>query len=394
VPLTLLSGETDIVNYKQIIRTNPQSSRTERPWRNRDHFFVLADPTKGAVRHHDEHAVKVDNYGEALELVELGYPIRMSDGKSAPSLVSPASLCLLDEEADHLDELWTYSMPDVPFTREALELDVRGALLSKAAEIYWLAGPATANSFIGFELDVDEVDQGTQAADIRLDRFNFARVIFAAYDSAYRTGAAKLISEEDVDELELMIGALFSAGARRYPSPADDPGSPLRRTMLSAYFRWKLSEGYLFGHKLDQSAVESLAVLAGMSEQAVRNSLSRGGLSPVKNKLDYAGTISWLQNRREFVPLRESERPEARPTWDAIHLFKTLPIAEALASVRSRQQPRDPASLKRYESELLRAVGSGEDPQPEALRNYARNLNLSIDTFVVEFLRTVAAARK
>lgn len=379
------------MNYKQIIRINPQSGRTERPWRNRDHFFVLADPTKGAVRHHDEHSIKVDNYGEALELVERGHPIRMSDGKSAPSLVSPASLTINDEPVTQLDELWTYSMPDVPFTWDRLEKDLRTAILSKAGEIYWLAGADAATSFAGIELDVDEIEHGTQAEELDLERFNFVRVIRNAYESAFRTGEARLIGDEDIDELELMIGALFTAGPRRYSNPVDEPGSPLRRTMVSAYLRWKLSEGLLFDHDLDQSAVESLAVLAGMSEQAVRNSLSREKLSPVKGKLDQEATIHWLENRRDFVPLRENERPQARATWRALHLLKTMQIADALSAIREASLSPS-KEIDQAEQALLQAVMHGKPPEPEALRTYAREMELSIDTFALEFGTAVAAA--
>src|SRR5690606_32328843 len=116
----------------------------------------------------------VDNYGEALELVERGFSIRMSDGEMPPSLVSPGSLTFVDEPVDGLDDLWTYSLPALPFTRKQLERDIRAELLSQAAELYWIAGGELANAFIGFELELDEVDQGTQGDLIDLSRFNFA----------------------------------------------------------------------------------------------------------------------------------------------------------------------------------------------------------------------------
>ena len=381
------------MHYKQITRTNPTTGRTERPWRNKDHFFVLGDPSKGEVKHHDQHAAKVDNYGEALELVERGFSIRMSDGKSPPSLVTPASITFLDEPVSTLDDLWTYSMPDVPFSRHELEDDIRAALLSQAAEIYWIAGPEAANAFIGLKIDVDAVEHGTQAAQIELKRFNFARVVLNAYESAYRTGAGKLISDDDIDELELMIGAMFSSMSRRYDNPADRRGSPLRRTMLSAYLRWKMSEGYLFDNKLDQSAVENLAILADMSEQAVRNSLNKEKLSAVKGKLDNRAVIRWLQNRRDFVPLRESERPESRWTFRALHLFRSNRVDQAVAEIR-RQHPsvQLDEDLVELERQIVASVRQRQSVPVAQLRSYARSFGFSVDTFVVEFAAAISAS--
>lgn len=377
-------GKHKNVNFKQIIRVNPVTGRTERPWRNRDHEFVLGDPAKGNVKHHDEHATKVDNYGEALECVERGFSIRMSDGETPPSLVSPGSLTFLDDPVERLDDLWSYSMPALPFSREQLERDIRGELMSEAGEIYWIANSEAANAFIGFPLDIDAVESATEIDRVELARFNLARVVICAYESAFRAGPLAM-SEEDADELELLIGATFNSFNRRYGSPLQVPTSPLRRTMLSAYFRWKLSDGDLFGSEFNQSAVETLAVLAGMTDQGVRNSLNKEGLSPVRGKVDYPGIIRWLENRRDFFPLREDERPAARSTWAAIHELTTKPPKEALAAIAGRNPTADRTALKAAELQIAEALTSGRQPHPRALRAYARSLGFNIDTFVRQF---------
>lgn len=373
------------MHYKQITRINANTGSIERPWRNRSHFFVLGDPSCGTLRHHDEYAVKVDNYGEALELVENGFSIRMSDGRSPPSLVAPASLKLVDEPVGTLDELWTYTMPETPFSRTALEDDVRKAIASQCAEIYWLANPDAANAFIGFDFDIDEVESGAQARLIDLGRFNFARVISNAYESAFRVGSAKLISDEDVDELELMIGATFAAAARRYPSPTDRPESPIRQTMLSAYLRWRISDGSFHAENVDQSLVENLAILARMSDQAVRNSLNKEGLSS-KGEVDYQSILNWLEHRRDFIPLREDERFEARETWRALHDFKSLDLNDAFKSVRSRRgKVENSGELQPIEQAIATRLAELEAPALAELRAYARVQQLCIDTFVVNF---------
>jgi hypothetical protein len=398
------------VYYKYITRINPKSGALERPWRTRDHLFVLGDPAKGSVRHHDEHAVKVDNYGEALELVERGFSIRMSDGKSAPNLVVPSSLTISDWPGGHLDDLWTYTMPDLPFSREALEQDIRVALLSFAGDIYWVASPDAADAFIGFELNESELnadpEQGSLPARIDLSRFFFARVAFIAYERAFRICAPKTNVEEDIHELAYVMTAVMRRGGHAYPSPASEKASPLYRTMMNAYLRWKVIECRSFTLddsderrsvlKPGQNIVETLSILSGMTEQAVRNSLAREKLSALEEKEDFFVLLRWLENRRDFFPLREEERPKAGETWDVLRKIESAPIRKALENVHAffRQVNLDHALLSMLEAEIADLVESGAAVSDAKLRDYARALELNIDTFVLNFPEAAEKGRQ
>lgn len=372
-------------HYKQITRINPTSGLVERPWRNAQGYFVLGDPKiESGLRHKtSEHGVLVDNYGEALELVEQGYSIRMSDGQTS-NLVTAKSLTFSDEPTGSLDELWTYTIPAAPFTREQLEAEIRQALVSKAAETYWIAGKEAATAFLGAEFDIDDIEHSPPKFD--LARFNFTRLVLAAYESAFRIGGGPVISEEDLDEIEIMIGAFLGVEGRRYPSPADRNDSALRRTMLSAYWRWRISDGTFFTDKtLDQSMVERLAVLAQMTDQAVRNSLNKEKLSAVKGKLDAEAVMHWLVARRGFVPLREDERPETRWTYRLVHQLKHGPIDVVLQRVNATQRGSDPAQFADLKSQIIELVQRGQRVPVEVLRPFARMAELNIDSFVLEF---------
>src|SRR5690606_26908882 len=127
----------------------------------------------------------------------------------------------------------------------------------------------------------------------------------------------------------------------RHPNPMDNYASPLCRTLLAAYFRWQISDGcFLADDKLDTGAVVAISSLTGLSDNAIRNSLSRDGLSLKKKGgqtiADYSAILQWVQNRRDFVPLRQEERPEERWTFYAIHEFKTKPLPEAFIANRQR----------------------------------------------------------
>jgi hypothetical protein len=122
-----------------------------------------------------------------------------------------------------------------------------------------------------------------------------------------------------------------------------------------------------------------------MTDQGVRNSLNKEGLSPVKGKVDYSGIIRWLENRREFFPLRENERPAARRTWAAIHELRRKSANEAFAAIADRNRWADKSALKASEKPIVEALASGRKPRPCELRAYARVLAFNIDTFVIEF---------
>ncbi len=77
-----------------ITRTNPRTGRAERPYVNREGFFVLGDPAHGREKHHTKFAVKVRTLEEVVAYVGRGFSVRMTDGENPPSLISPASLTI------------------------------------------------------------------------------------------------------------------------------------------------------------------------------------------------------------------------------------------------------------------------------------------------------------
>lgn len=346
-------------------------------------MFVLGDPAQGAQKHHKGNAVMVPSYSEALELVRKGFSIRMSDGRSAPSLVSPASLEFVDEPVKHIDELWTYTMPEPPFTLDAVMQDLRRHLRSQAADIGLIAGNEAASAFIGFEFDsLDDAESHQVIEKIDLSRFNMARIVREAYVSAFRPWPSHEISEDDIDELEqILTGSLVSFG-RRHPSPLDFEDSPLRRTMMAAYYRWQITDGcFPGGGEIDQSATEAIGSLTGMPAAALRNALSRDGLSLVKSKIDTEALTEWVVTRRNFAPLRQSELPEERWAYQLLHYFKTQPLEEAFATIRERVH--NSPDLPDAEEVIRRRRQAGQIPSHAEIRRYAAAIRVAPDNFIL-----------
>lgn len=348
-------------------------------------MFVLADPIVGAQKHHKNNAVMVASYSEALELVRSGYSIRMSDGRSAASLVSPASLELIDQPVAQIDDLWSYTMPEVPFSLEIVMKELRKHILSQASDIGWIADAEAASAFIGFEFDPTNDSESDEAiANIDLERFNITRIVRAAYQSAFRPCRGGGISEDDVDELEQIITGSMVRFGRRHSSPIDHEGSALQRTVLAAYYRWQIVDGrFLVEENLDQSATEAIGALTGMPANAVRNALSRDGISLVKSKIDYPLLLEWIITRRNFAPLRQSEQPAERWTWRVLNEILHEPLPEAFAQIR-KMMSNSSADLAAAERVILARREVDQLPSEADLRRYAYELGIAPDNLILQ----------
>jgi 3-deoxy-D-arabino-heptulosonate 7-phosphate (DAHP) synthase class II len=79
------------MNSISITRRNPATGKIETPLQEHG-WYVLGDPAHGKDKHKAEFAVKVRTLEEVLHHVRRGFSVRMSDGVTRPSLISPKSL--------------------------------------------------------------------------------------------------------------------------------------------------------------------------------------------------------------------------------------------------------------------------------------------------------------
>ncbi|KHL24101.1 hypothetical protein PK98_15545, partial [Croceibacterium mercuriale] len=330
------------------------------------------------------------SYAEALELVQQGFAIRMSDGRSAPSLVAAGSLELVDGPVASLDDLWTFTMPEVPFTLETVLEELREHIQSQASDIGCIAGDEAASAFLGFPFDWRDDSESPEARErIDLACFNMTRIVTAAWHSAFRpTPASPAIAGEDVDELEQILCASLVRFGRRHGSPLDRDGSALQRTILSAYYRWQIADGCFLPEdalpdsgRPDHSVTEAIGALTGMPATAVRNTLSRDGLSLVRSKLDRNALIDWIVTRRNFAPLRESETSEGRWAWFVAGDLHFTPGDDGFAKVRQRVHSATP-DLQAKEAAIVARRAAGEMPTHAELRRYAEALQVSPDSLI------------
>lgn len=277
-----------------ITRTNPKTGAIERPWRDEDGNYVLADPAAGPDRHTREKAVFTTDYDEAVRLVrEKDHAIRMKGKGTPPSLISPASLDFQEVEAQVPASVLIRS---APLERGDLHKDLAQTLIAHAATIARWAGPEAATAFIGFAPDEPSMPYDeTNWSAISLDRFKAKRLFDIAYDYAFQIGDPGRYGPEEWTDLSYLLDS-YVAGYVMMQSPMADPRSVIRQVGDMAHARWLLDN-----EPMESLSTRHLALLAQMEESAVRNALAKMGQS-ARGGIDNATARGWLKGRRSFVP--------------------------------------------------------------------------------------------
>lgn len=296
-----------------ISRINPKTGEIERPWRNEDGNYVLADPAIGPDRHTKAKAVLTPDYDEAVRLVrEENHAIRMKGRGTPPSLISKPSLRFDDMETRvPVSVLFR----EAPADRKALHRELAQSLIAQAASIVlWSGREEAGEAFIGMPPENRfHPYQETDWQDIDLSRFDATRIFDIAYDYAFQVGDPYRFDEAVWTELEQLTESA-SPGTPNTSSPLARPEriltddhdrgrivpisaeTVIRRVAYTAHARRVLDEpGFV------QMGTRDLAFLANMDQPAVRNSLAKAGIS-AKGGIDIATAREWLKGRRGFVP--------------------------------------------------------------------------------------------
>lgn len=363
-----------------ITRTNPRTGRLERPWRNREGKFVLGDPAHGAQKHHDQFAVKVETLEEVAAYVARGFSVRMTDGQSPPSLISPDSLTVKELTDENPQQLWAETRSPPPFSKAEMFEELKRVFLVQANQIAHAGSLDFARAFMGFETKNPNYPYcEDDIAQVDLDRFAATHYMDRAYDFAFQVGRYWGFGGDIAQDLNEFVQGANPQSSDGWQSPIANPDSKVRRTADMAFARWKIADG-------SNLAIRELALLAGdMSEAAVRNSLSKEKIAVTKGEVDLDAAVAWLQPRRGFVPTRTEEgRKESWTVWargliEQDGLAKAMPMllkelgfsADALAANAQVPPP------------FVAALLEGRPmPDVDALRRIGAALDLDVPHFV------------
>ena len=198
------------------------------------------------------------------------------------------------------------------FSKEEMFDELRTIFLFEADHILLSSGEEKATAFIGFPPgDAREYcHQSPSRVDLSLFS-NITRSFDAGYELAFRPSVICTLGEEEVQDLMVFMdgtprtGGISSGGeGHRFMTP-DGYCQTVTDTVFA---RWKLEwdQGGDAGHTF---TTRDLALLASMTEGAVRNALSdksENGLKAIPGSkpvsVEHAEALRWLTGRRGFVP--------------------------------------------------------------------------------------------
>ena len=366
----------------RISRLNPKSGLVEQPYRDKEGQFVLADPAGGAQRHHAKFAVKVGTTAEAVTYLERGYPIRMTDGQSAASLVGARSVTITPVEIEGEDEssLGSAASRNPLPAKEAVMDELRQLLCVQAGHIALAGSMAAAAAFIGFESEktYPYIDDEWKAVD--LSRFNITWLMSRAYDYAYQCGEYWGFDDAPAEDIKAFREGIPSRSVFGDAFKAQTDEGLCWRVSETAYARWALGNG-------NPLSIRELSLLANITESATRTSLSRESLSAPDGKLSAEQALAWLQGRRGFIPTkgRDMARKDEAYYW-SVSAFRKSGLAEGLQRVITDWKQTTPEQVRKAAGVDRKFMDGLLQGRPEldidALQRVGRVLEVDIPQFV------------
>jgi hypothetical protein len=217
-----------------------------------------------------------------------------------------------------------------PFTKEEMGTELREILFIQASQIAHAGFEKAAHDFIGFEFDFSPVSHPIQSDfdKVDLSRFHAHGYLSTAYDFAFQVGHSWHFSESENHDVIAFSGGITPEASSGEQSPFLSPESRCRHVVDMAIGRWNLECDD--GRNL---TVRHLALLAGMTEATVRNSLSNEQIRTQGKPAALASEVAakWLSGRKGFVPTRHEQNK--REFWDA-HTRNRLMASRLLSGMR------------------------------------------------------------
>ncbi|PBB29206.1 helix-turn-helix transcriptional regulator [Mesorhizobium sp. WSM3882] len=270
-----------------------------------------------------------------------------------------------------------------PFTKEQLFGELRVILFTQASQVALVRNPKVAMQFLGIDVgDWNNQPRADDLAKIDLQQFDITRVLDIAYDFAFQTGAYWRFGDDHGFELAAFGAGITPHSFEGSQSPYLSDDSKVRHVVDMADARESLR------HEWDIT-IRGLALLAGITEPAVRNSLSKDGIQttgkPAKISADVA--LSWLGERRGFVPTLVAEtQAKNRAGYVKLQLAH-CPFPQALAQIVDSLEGltiEQVADASGFDLDLLRDMVDGRRGCLDlgSLQQLAEKLDVDVPHFV------------
>ncbi len=283
-----------------------------------------------------------------------------------------------------------------PFSKEDMENELREILFVQASQIAHIGSDSAAREFLGFVYDFDPGcfhPTPEVLAGVDLKRFAAWGYLGTGYDFAFQVGNFWGFSEGDNLDLITFSHGISPCACYGDQNPYLAPESLCRHVVDMALGRWKLE----CDDERDLT-IRELALLSGMTEAAVRNSLSNEQIrtrgKPAALAPDIA--LSWLQGRKGFIP---TQKEESEKSFWAVHtrsLLSAPHFATGMETVLRELSlvPETLANSAQVPLEMIQALLSGETfyQDIEALRRIAKCLKVDEPYFAGQAIEALLRA--
>lgn len=278
-----------------------------------------------------------------------------------------------------------------PFTKDAMASELKEILLIQGSQIAHAARDEAALAFLGFAVEFSPgrtLDAG-DAKRIDLERFAAWSIMSAAYDYAFQVGRSWGYGESDHHAVLAFCGGVTPEASSGEVSPFQAPDSKCRHTADLAIGRYLLEAGY--GGKL---SVRHLALLADMSEAAVRNSLSA---EKIRAPVEASTALKWLQGRKGFVRTRIEDNRQAFWAAHTRSLLQASRFGEGLRTILTdlRLAPEQVAKNAGVPTDMVAGLmrDAKVELQVELLVKLAVALEVDVPHFVGQATEAILRAR-
>lgn len=253
-----------------------------------------------------------------------------------------------------------------PFTKDEMLTELRTILLYEADHIRAAANDEIAAEFIGFsrwatddsvlegedeqipDFEYEEEEYSVMDPQkVDLERFSITSTLIKCFEFAFRPSLSHELYDTNIKQITFFTQGIPRVGTYGETRPFMTPDGYCQIVSEVAAARWRLEveeEGTF--------TARELALLANMTEGAVRNAMTgkgEGSLKTVPGKkpmqVEWAEAERWLKGRRGFV------RTPARPSQDQV-------LKDRLKAIKTAQEL---GALIWLHSDLLEAPGPHSD---------------------------------
>lgn len=277
-------------------------------------------------------------------------------------------------------------MSKPPFSKDEMFDELRLVVRVMANHLAQYGSMEAAELLTGFETGNPLYPYAEDdPAKFDLSRFGITRFMSAAYDYAFQVGQPSHFGDDtaqDINEFRHGANMQSTEGNR---SPMANPDGKCRIVVDTAFARWQLERG-------DDLTIRELALLAGMKEAAVRNSLSAESIKvEAGRRAGEPGTIGcnaaygWLRKRRGFIDSRDPETRASNKRSEYQAMFRERGLASTFEEIvkDSELSVNDLAAKADVASAFLHALARGKPPLDlKAAQRVGEALDLDVPSFV------------